>query len=171
MWGALLAAASTKVQGLTLGGEQQLLDFHSYICHASPDCSSLQEQRNALADRCRVVWKGAVVVPEGADNTTAHQLCRTLLLSDDARADVSPTLEISTDEVECTHGASVADLDDEMIFYLQARGLDREQARTLMLEGWARSFMSQVQRPSFPPKHHTSSITSRLCSTSPSPAI
>lgn len=68
-------------------------------------------------------------VPRGSDNTTANQLCRSLLLSDRARVDVSPTLEILTDDVQCTHGATVADLDDEMIFYLQARGLSRPQVR------------------------------------------
>ena len=61
-----------------------------------------------------------------------------------ARVDIAPCLEIDTDDVVCTHGATVADLDDEMIFYLQARGLDRLQARALLLEGWARDFMSHV---------------------------
>jgi Fe-S cluster assembly scaffold protein SufB len=83
-------------------------------------------------------------VPRGSDNTTANQLCRSLLLSDRARVDVSPNLEILTDDVQCTHGATVADLDDEMIFYLQARGLSRAQARVLILAGWARSLMDKV---------------------------
>ena len=111
---------------------------------ASSDCTSEQEQRNAVAGRGRVIFRGRVKVPRGADNTTAAQLCRSLLLSDSARVDMQPTLEIDTDDVVCTHGATVADLDDEMIFYLQARGLDRLQARALLLEGWARDFMSHV---------------------------
>ncbi|KAL1506911.1 hypothetical protein AB1Y20_007775 [Prymnesium parvum] len=138
------SGASCQVQGLALGAETQLVDFHTFIRHASPDCQSSQEQRNAVADRARVVFRGAVVVPRGADNTTANQLCRTLLLSDTSRADIAPTLEIATDDVKCTHGATIADLDDEMIFYLQARGLGRLEARSLLLEGWARTFMSQV---------------------------
>ena len=139
-----------------------------------------------------------MLVPRGADNTTAAQLCRTLLLSDDARCDIQPTLEIDTDEVVCTHGATVraaasarqeddgggishamhtprghaapvcgsvprlpsvtllvgacvcsrrfqvSDLDDEMIFYLQSRGLSRVQARSLLLAGWARDALAQV---------------------------
>ena len=97
-----------------------------------------------MAGRGRVVFRGGVRVPRGADNTTANQLCRSLLLSDDARVDIAPTLEIDTDEVECTHGATVSDLDDEMIFYLQARGLSRLQARSLLLEGWARSALAMV---------------------------
>jgi len=83
-------------------------------------------------------------VPHGSDNTTANQLCRSLLLSDSARVDISPNLEILTDDVVCTHGATVADLDDEMVFYLQARGLGRAEARVLLLEGWARSLMGEV---------------------------
>ena len=110
--------------------------MHSAITHVSPDCLSFQEQRNAIADRGYGVWRGAVRVPRGSDNSTANQLCRSLLLSDKARVHVTPTLEIATDEVVCTHGATVADLDDEMIFYLQSRGLDRLSARSLMLQGW-----------------------------------
>ena len=121
-----------------------MTDLHSAITHVSPDCESYQEQRNAISERAYGIWRGAVRVPRGADNSTANQLCRSLLLSDKARVHVTPTLEIATDEVVCTHGATVADLDDEMIFYLQARGLDRLQARALLLEGWARDFMSHV---------------------------
>lgn len=98
-----------------MASESQLSDVHSRVVHVSGGCESRQEQRNAVAGRSRVVWKGAVVVPRGSDDTNAKQLCRTLLLSDDARIDVSPTLEIDTDEVECTHGATVSDLDDEMV--------------------------------------------------------
>ena len=116
--------------------------------------------------RSQVVFRGAVQVPHGSDNTTANQLCRSLLLSDSARVDISPNLEILTDDVVCTHGATVADLDDEMVFYLQApplleiwgdrgrcgrwsvllqaRGLGRAEARVLLLEGWARSLMGEV---------------------------
>jgi Fe-S cluster assembly protein SufD len=113
--------ASSEVDGLALAKGSQLSDLHSTLAHNSRDCSSRQEQRNAAAGRGRVVFRGAVLVPLGADNTTAHQLCRSLLLSDSARADISPQLQIDTDEVVCTHGATIADLDDEMIFYLQVR--------------------------------------------------
>lgn len=136
--------ASCDVQGLALASERQLSDLHSNILHESRDCESAQQQRNALSDAARVVFRGAVRVPTGADNSTAHQLCRSLLLSDRARVDVAPCLEIDTDEVVCTHGATVADLDDEMVFYLQSRGLDRNAARSLLLEGWAREVMNSV---------------------------
>lgn len=136
--------AHSALSGLTLATDSQLSDVHSSVVHASPGCTSEQEQRNAVAGRARVVFRGAVVVPRGADNTTAAQLCRSLLLSDTARVDVQPTLEIDTDDVSCTHGATVSDLDDEMIFYLQARGLSRLQARSLLLEGWARSALAKV---------------------------
>ena len=76
--------AHSELFGMTLATESQLIDMHSRVVHVSPDCTSEQEQRNALAGRARGVFKGAVVVPVGSDNTTANQLCRTLLLSDDA---------------------------------------------------------------------------------------
>ena len=127
-----------------MAAEAQLVDVHSKVVHVSGECTSQQEQRNVVAGRSRVVWKGAVVVPRGSDNTNAKQLCRTLLLSDDARVDVQPTLEIDTDEVECTHGATISDLDDEMVFYLQARGLSRPDARALLLSGWVRDALALV---------------------------
>jgi len=136
--------ASCAVNGIALASERQVTDMHSAITHVSRDCLSFQEQRNAISDRGYGVWRGAVRVPRGSDNSTANQLCRSLLLSDKARVHVTPTLEIATDEVVCTHGATVADLDDEMIFYLQSRGLDRSSARQLMLQGWAREVMNNV---------------------------
>jgi len=136
--------ASCSVNGIALATERQVSDMHSAITHVSRDCLSYQEQRNAISDRGYGVWRGAVRVPRGSDNSTANQLCRSLLLSDKARVHVTPTLEIATDEVVCTHGATVADLDDEMIFYLQSRGLDRSSARQLMLQGWAREVMNNV---------------------------
>ena len=100
--------AHGELQGLTLATDEQLIDVHSTIKHASPDCTSGQEQRNAVAGRARVVFRGAVNVPTGADNTTAAQLCRSLLLSDNARVDIQPILTIDTDDVVCTHGATVS---------------------------------------------------------------
>ena len=136
--------ASCALRGLTLATGRELSDLHSKVTHESRDCASEQEQRNAISDAARVVFRGQIKVPRGADNSTANQLCRSLLLSDKARVDVSPQLEIQTDEVVCTHGATVADLDDEMVFYLQSRGLDRIGARALLLEGWAREVMNNV---------------------------
>ena len=106
--------ASSALRGLSLATGWQLSDVHTQVTHAVPDCNSEQEQRNAVADRGRIVWRGAVKVPRGADNTTAAQLCRSLLLSDGARVDIQPCLEIDTDDVVCTHGATVSDLDDEV---------------------------------------------------------
>jgi len=136
--------AQSDLRALTMASGSQLSDIHSRVVHASPQCTSRQEQRNAVAGRSRVVWKGAVVVPRGSDETDAKQLCRTLLLSDDAKVDVQPTLEIDTDDVSCTHGATISDLDDEMVFYLQARGLSRLDARALLLGGWARDALALV---------------------------
>jgi Fe-S cluster assembly protein SufD len=132
------------LSGLTLATGNQLLDVHSRIVHASRDCISEQEQRNVLAGSSRVFFKGAVAVPRGSENTTANQLCRTLQLSNDSRVDVQPTLEIDTDSVECSHGATITDLDEDMLFYLQARGVDRATARSLILEGWIRAALEKM---------------------------
>jgi len=136
--------ASTSLNGLALATGRELSDFHSKVVHESRDCKSVQVQRNAVSDAARIVFRGKINVSPGAANTTADQQCRSLLLSEKARVDVSPQLEIIPSEVECTHGATVADLDEEMVFYLQTRGLNRLTARALLLEGWARDVMNNV---------------------------
>jgi Fe-S cluster assembly protein SufD len=151
---------SAKSDTLSCSAQASHLLLPPHSMQASPDCTSEQEQRNAVADRARVVFRGNVRVPQGADNTTAAQLCRSLLLSDNARVDIQPTLEIDTDDVVCTHGATVSDLEEEMIFYLQARGLSRLQARALLLEGWARDALSKV--PSMGAKERAAAKASTL---------
>lgn len=140
--------ALTELSGLTLASDQQLIDLHTRVEHLAAGCRTEQEHRNGVAGAAHAVWRGAVVVPQGSDRTVANQKCRTLLLSDKARISVAPTLQIDTDDVECTHGATVCDLDDDMVFYLQARGLSQIDARALLLQGWAASALENMPLPS-----------------------
>jgi Fe-S cluster assembly protein SufD len=97
---------------------------------------SRQQQRNVIGDKGEAIFKGRIVVPQIAQGTDSDQLCRTLMLGDRARVIAMPTLEITADDVECSHGASVADLDENSMFYLASRGIDRQEARKLLLKGF-----------------------------------
>lgn len=139
--------ATSSLQGLVLASEKQTIDTRTMQAHLAPGCRSEQELRNALAGSSHVIFKGGVRVPFGSDQTETDQMIRTLLLSDKARADVAPTMEIDTDDVMCKHGATITDLNDEMVLYLQARGVSRIDARALLLKGWAISALDHVPDP------------------------
>ncbi|MGB3612712.1 MAG: Fe-S cluster assembly protein SufD [Elainellaceae cyanobacterium] len=127
----------TVLNGLTLATGQQLADTHSLIRYGHPHGTSQQLHKCIAADRAHVVFNGKVVVPQAAQLTDAKQLNRNLLLSSKARVDTKPQLEIVADNVKCTHGATVSQLDPTEVFYLQSRGIDAAQAQTLLIRAFA----------------------------------
>jgi Fe-S cluster assembly protein SufD len=114
----------------------QSLDLHSSISHLAPSATSRQKQRNVIGERGEAIFKGRIRIPQQAQLTDSDQQCRTIMLGERARVVAMPTLEISADNVVCSHGASVADLDENSMFYLSARGIDRKEARKLLLKGF-----------------------------------
>jgi Fe-S cluster assembly protein SufD len=124
--------ADCTLDGLSVGSDEQHIDNHLFIHHAVPHCTSDQFYRTMLADRSRGVFSGNVLVGVDAQRTAAQQSSRSLLLSDQAEADNRPQLEIHADDVRCTHGATVGQLDDEALFYLRSRGLDQATAKMLL---------------------------------------
>ncbi|KAJ1433807.1 hypothetical protein B484DRAFT_394345 [Ochromonadaceae sp. CCMP2298] len=128
---------------ITLAGERQSLDLHSNILHGAPDCVSRQQQRNVIADKGEAIFKGRIQVPKVAQLTNSDQLCRSVMLGQRARVVAMPTLEIQADNVECSHGASVQDLDENSMFYLAARGVDRAEARKLLLRGFVFDLLAE----------------------------
>ncbi|MEZ4237842.1 MAG: Fe-S cluster assembly protein SufD [Myxococcota bacterium] len=129
--------AHVSLDGLVLVAGREHADHHVRIEHRAPGCTSRQAFRSLCAGRSRSVFTGNVVVAEGAVGTDAAQVHRALLLSDDAVADARPQLEISCDDVRCTHGAAVGALDAEALFYLRQRGLGELAARSLLTEAFA----------------------------------
>ena len=117
---------------------------NSQVQHLAPDCSSEQRIRCVAGGRSEAIFKGRINVPQAAQRTDAQQLCRSLLLSDTATVNVMPSLEVVADDVSCTHGATVADLDGDALFYLLARGIPRAMARELLV----RAFVAEVLGPS-----------------------
>ncbi|CAN0189894.1 unnamed protein product, partial [Hapterophycus canaliculatus] len=120
---------------LTTNNQRQ--DVHSTIRHKAEGTSCLQEQRNVVADTADCVFKGRIVIDQVAQKTDANQLCRTLLVSDKARVTVMPSMEIIANDVKCTHGATICDLEDEELFYLMSRGISKIAAKTLVIKSFA----------------------------------
>lgn len=127
----------TTLNGLTVIGDNQLADTHSALSLNHPHGVSKQLHKCIIGDRAHGVFNGKVFVPKPAQLTNASQLNRNLLLSSKSRIDTKPQLEITADNVKCAHGATVSQLEDDQIFYLQSRGIDENNARKLLVNGFA----------------------------------
>ena len=127
----------TNLDGLTLAAETQVADTHSTLAFTTDHCSANQLHKCIIDDSAQAVFNGKVFVPQAAQQTDAAQLSRNLLLSPKARVNTKPQLEIVADDVKCAHGATVSQLEDDEVFYLQSRGLDRESACDLLIEAFA----------------------------------
>ncbi len=132
------------VDGLYMLGGEQHSDTHSIIDHAVPNCTSHQNYKGVLNDRSRAVFNGKVFVRENARGTDAQQQNKNLLLSNEARVDTKPQLEIFNDDVKCSHGATVGQLEEEELFYLLTRGLPENLARNLLTYGFAEEVISKI---------------------------
>ncbi len=136
--------ASAEMLGLFFGNEDQFVDYHTSQEHMAPNTTSDLLYKGVLSDRARSVFSGMIRVHEGAQKTDAYQTNRNLLLSDDARADSIPNLEIRANDVRCSHGATVAPLDEDEIFYLQSRGLERPEATKIIVDGFFEPILIRI---------------------------
>jgi Fe-S cluster assembly protein SufD len=132
------------VDGLYMLNGSQHADTHSVIDHLVPNCTSSQNYKGVLNDKSRAVFNGIVFVRENAHGTDAQQSNKNLLLSNDARVDTKPQLEIFNDDVKCSHGATVGQLEDEELFYLLTRGLPESLARNLLTYGFAEEIINKI---------------------------
>jgi len=122
----------------------QHADTHSVIDHLVPNCTSHQTYRGVLNDHSRAVFNGKVFVRENAHGTDAQQSNKNLLLSNNARVDTKPQLEIFNDDVKCSHGATVGQLEEDELFYLLTRGLPENLARNLLTYGFAEQVINKI---------------------------
>jgi len=134
----------TTLNGLTMISGKQLADTHSAIALNYPHGISKQLHKCIVGDRAHAVFNGKVFVPKLAQLTNATQMNRNLLLSSKARVDTKPQLEITADNVKCAHGATVSQLEDDEIFYLQSRGIDENDARKLLINAFAAEVINQI---------------------------
>ena len=132
------------VDGLYMLNGSQHADTHSIIDHLVPNCISHQNYKGVLNDKSRAVFNGKVFVRENAHGTDAKQSNKNLLLSNDARVDTKPQLEIYNDDVKCAHGATVGQLEEEELFYLLTRGLPDTLARNLLTYGFAEEIINKI---------------------------
>jgi Fe-S cluster assembly protein SufD len=136
--------AHCTLNGLYLSDGSRMVDNHTTIDHAKPHCDSREVYKGILADRARAVFNGKIVVRPDAQKTDAKQTNKALLLSEDAQINTKPQLEIFANDVKCTHGAAIGQMDDDAIFYLRARGLGAAQARDMLVHAFAGDVLNQM---------------------------
>jgi Fe-S cluster assembly protein SufD len=136
--------ATSRVTGAYFADGTQHLDYDTFQEHIAPSTTSDFAFKGALRDTARAVWRGMIRVEEGAQKTNAYQENRNLLLSKTAHADSIPGLEIMANDVRCTHGATLGQVDREQLFYLMTRGLSRSEAERLIVRGFFQDVLDRV---------------------------
>ena len=137
--------AEVTLNGLYLADGERLVDNHTEIDHAKAHCPSHEVYKGILGGKARAVFNGKIIVRQDAQKTNAKQTNRALLLSDEASINTKPQLEIFADDVKCTHGAAIGQLDEDAIFYLRARGLTYFEARDMLIHAFAGEILDQVK--------------------------
>ncbi len=133
------------LNGLYLTQGDQLADHHMIVEHAQPHCNSHEYFNGILDGRSKGVFHGRILVRQPAQKTDAKQTNKNLLLSEEATADTKPQLEIYADDVKCTHGATVGQLNEESIFYLRARGIGEQTARRMLIHAFAGEIIERIR--------------------------
>lgn len=145
-WVNLVASgAACRLDGLFIADARRHIDQHLHVEHAAPHTTSRQTWRGIAAGRGRGIFNARVVVQPGAFRSDAQQSSRNLLLSPYAEIDVKPQLEICNDDVQCSHGATVGQLDEAQVFYLCSRGIAADVARALLLRGFAEAALALLR--------------------------
>ena len=141
------AGVETLLYGLYLARGEQVVDNHTAIFHDHPNCNSWEVYKGVLADKAHGVFNGKVLVKPEAQKTDAKQTNRNLLLSDAARVDTKPQLEIFADDVKCTHGATVGKLNEQQRFYLRTRGIAGREAEMMLITAFVSEVLEESTRP------------------------
>ena len=136
--------ATCMLNGLSILGDAQHVDNHTFVDHARPHTTSRELYKGILGDTAHAVFAGNVLVRPDTPGTDAHQMSKTLLLSKEAEIDTKPQLEIYTDDVKCGHGAAVGQLDQEALFYLKSRGVSDQEGRSLLTHGFVTDVVGTV---------------------------
>jgi Fe-S cluster assembly protein SufD len=144
--------AEAILNGLYFGRGEQLIDHHTVVDHAQPHCESHEFYYGILAGRSHGVFNGKIFVRQDAQRTNAKQTNRNLVLSETALINTKPQLEIFADDVKCTHGATVGQLNEEALFYLRARGIGADLARRMLVRAFANDAVERITME--PVRHH-----------------
>jgi Fe-S cluster assembly protein SufD len=144
----LSEGTEATLNGLYVAGGSQHVDNHTTIDHAKPHGSSRELYKGILDGKAHAVFNGRILVRKDAQKTDSKQTNKNLVLSDDATIDTKPELQIFADDVRCTHGATIGQLDAESLFYLQSRGIGRSDARKLLTYAFAQDIVDRIKVPS-----------------------
>jgi Fe-S cluster assembly protein SufD len=137
--------AESYSYGLFLADKWQHIDNFVNIDHASPHCTSNQLFKGVLDDMATGAFNGRILVRPDAQGTLAYQRNNNILLTDDAKMDTKPQLEIYADDVKCSHGATIGQLDNDALFYLQSRGISKREARLMLMFGFAHEVIQNIK--------------------------
>jgi Fe-S cluster assembly protein SufD len=131
--------------GLYLTEDSQHVDNHTFIDHAKPHCVSNELFKGVLNNKSHAVFNGKVYVRPDAQKTNAYQSNKNILLSKEATVDTKPQLEIFADDVKCSHGATVGQIDEDSLFYLRTRGISEEMARSMLIKAFASDVFEDIK--------------------------
>ncbi|BDW92494.1 Fe-S cluster assembly protein SufD [Flagellimonas marinaquae] len=137
----------STLKGVTILGDKQHVDHHTLVHHAQPNCESHQDYKGIFGDSSTGVFNGKIIVDKIAQKTDAFQQNNNILLSDKSTINSKPQLEIFADDVKCSHGCTIGQLDDEALFYLRSRGIPKKEAKALMMYAFANNVLESVRIP------------------------
>ncbi|MBW8245045.1 Fe-S cluster assembly protein SufD [Muricauda oceani] len=137
----------STLKGITILGDKQHVDHHTLVHHAQPNCESHQDYKGIFGDSSTGVFNGKIIVDKIAQKTDAFQQNNNILLSDKSTINSKPQLEIFADDVKCSHGCTIGQLDQEALFYLRSRGIPKKEAKALMMYAFANNVLESVRIP------------------------
>lgn len=135
------------LKGITIIEGKQHVDHHTLVNHIEPNCESHQDYKGIYGDRSTGVFNGKVIVEKEAQKTNAYQQNNNVLISDKATINAKPQLEIFADDVKCSHGCTIGQLDDQALFYMQQRGIPKKEAKALLMYAFANTVLESVKIP------------------------
>jgi len=137
----------STLKGITIVGDKQHVDHHTMVRHIEPNCESHQDYKGIFGDNSVGVFNGKVIVEKEAQKTNAFQANNNILLDDKATINTKPQLEIFADDVKCSHGCTIGQLDENALFYLRTRGIPRKEAKALLMYAFANNVLESVKIP------------------------
>ncbi|MGB5172719.1 Fe-S cluster assembly protein SufD [Eudoraea sp.] len=137
----------STMKGVTILGEKQHVDHHTLVHHIEPNCESHQDYKGIYGENSTGVFNGKIIVDKIAQKTNAFQQNNNILISDKATINTKPQLEIFADDVKCSHGCTIGQLDEEALFYLQSRGIPKKEASALLMYAFANNVLESVRIP------------------------
>ncbi|MEC5165338.1 Fe-S cluster assembly protein SufD [Flavobacterium sp. PL11] len=138
---------TSTLNGITIIGEKQHVDHYTLVHHAAPNCESFQDYKGIYSDRSTGVFNGKIYVEKDAQKTNAFQKSNNILLSDKATINAKPQLEIFADDVKCSHGCTVGQLDETALFYMQQRGIPQKEAKALLMYAFSNVVIENIKIP------------------------